>query len=145
MLAILTMSISPALDLCVRNLAGLDHQTLMLTLHHIRQNQDKLGVSLTQGCSAGSIRLTFALNPEAPHPPDALGATRTAGGKILPDIRIFTQSVSRMLPSSGPECRARALAKVAFHELSHYLRQDGGHGHGLDQPTFDAQTLLSLD
>ncbi|MBL8218834.1 MAG: hypothetical protein JNL62_06380 [Bryobacterales bacterium] len=145
MLAALTVSISPALDLCVRNEAGLDHQTLMLTLHHIRQNQDKLGTTLNLGCSEGSIRLTFALAPAAPHPADALGATRTAGGKILPDIRVFTQPVSRMLPSAGPECRARALAKVAAHELSHYLRQDGGHGHGLDQPTFDAQTLLTLD
>lgn len=144
-LAILTVSISPALDLCVRNEAGLDHQTLMLTLHQIRQNQGKVDATITTGCSASSIRLTFALSPEAPHPPDALGATRTSAGRILPDIRIFTQSVSRMLPTAGPECRARALAKVVIHELSHYLRQSGGHGHGLDQPAFDAQTLLSLD
>lgn len=144
-LVTLTVSISPALELCLRNEAGMDHQTLMLTLHHVRQQQEKLGVTLTPGCSEGSVRLTFALIPLAPHPPDALGATRTAPGRILPDIRIFTQSVTRMLPTAGPECRARALAKVVIHELSHFLRQSGSHGHGLDQPVFDAQTLLSLD
>ena len=145
LLAALTVSISPALDFCVKNEGGLDSQTLMLTLHYLRQHQDRLGTSLNPSCSASAVRITFGTVPESPHPPDALGATRTVGGRILSEIRIFARAVENQLPGASVETRARALAKVAAHELSHYLHQEAKHSHGLDRPVFDTQALIALE
>ncbi|MBL8174640.1 MAG: hypothetical protein JNK48_08220 [Bryobacterales bacterium] len=143
LLAAWTASMAPALDLCVRNEAGLDNGTLLLTMHHIRQNPGKAG-RLSFACSASAVRVTFAAHQEGPHPPDALGATRSAGGKILPDIIVFTRSVLQMLGEAGVDGQARALAKVVAHELSHYFRQQRGHDEGLDKPFLDAQELIAL-
>lgn len=144
LLVTLTASITPAAELCIRNEAGLDAQTLMLTMHHIRGHQELLGVDFVQGCSASSIRLTFRAVPQAPHPQDALGATRVTAGKVQPEILIFAKSILQMLQGASAECKARALAKVVAHELSHYLRQKKDHGEGLDRRQFDAEFLTSF-
>ncbi|MFN7933450.1 MAG: hypothetical protein U0R19_08995 [Bryobacteraceae bacterium] len=59
-------------------------------------------------------------------------------------MQIFTKSVIEMLPGAAVEVRARALAKVVAHELSHYLQQRAGHEEGLDRPEIDGQTLVAM-
>ncbi len=144
LLVALTASITPAVELCIRNEAGLDVQTLMLTTHYIRRHEELPGSNFTQGCSASSIRLTFGNLPQAPHPPDALGATRVTAGRVQAEILIFARSILQMLQGASAECKARALAKVVAHELSHYLRQKKEHGEGLDRAVFDSEFLISF-
>ncbi|MBS1829827.1 MAG: hypothetical protein JST93_31295 [Acidobacteria bacterium] len=144
MLAVVTAAVAPALDLCVQNEAGMDARKMMLTVHHLRQYRGELSTDIQVRCSAESVRVTFVGYPGEGHPSDALGATRIAKGRILPEVQIFTKPVQEMLPGARPEVEARALAKVVAHELMHYLQQRAGHLHGLDQPKFDSRTLLAM-
>lgn len=143
-LVIVTATLAPAVDLCVQNEARLDAQTVMLVVHHLRQYQEELGTGIQVRCSSASVRVTFAGYPGVGHPADALGATRTANGRILPEVQIFTKSVQELLPNATAELRARALAKVVAHELSHYLRQQAVHGASLDQAWFDTHALVAM-
>ncbi len=143
-LVVITAAGAPALDLCLQNEAGLDAQAMMLTVHHLRQYQEELRTAVNVRCSADSVRVTFASYPGAGHPADALGATRTTKGRILPEVQIFTKSVQQMLPGATVEVWARALSKVVAHELSHYLRQRAGHGNDLDQAEFDGRSLVAM-
>lgn len=143
-LALITTAVAPALDLCVQNEAGMDAQTVMLTVHHLRQYRGELRTEIQARCSADSVRVTFSGYPGVGHPSDALGATRILKGRILPEVQIFTKSVIEMLPGAALEAHARALAKVVAHELSHYLQQRRGHDDGLDRPEFDRQALVAM-
>lgn len=145
MLAALTASISPALDLCIKNEAGLDVQTLMLVGHNLRQHQQKLGVPLRLGCSESAVQIAIRSAPEAGHPADALGATRVSGGRILPVIYVFAGTVRSFINCSEVETHARAMALVLAHELSHFVRQETGHGEGLDKAAMDVRQLVALN
>lgn len=143
-LAVFTAAVAPALDLCVQNEAGIDARTMMLTVHHVRQYRSELRTEIQVRCSGDSVRVTFGGYPGIGHPADALGATRTSKGRIQPEIQIFAKSVHEMLPQATVEVRARALARVVAHELSHYLEQRAEHQNGLDQPSFDAKALVAM-
>ena len=143
-LALIATAVAPALDLCVQNEAGMDAQTVMLTVHHVRRYRGELRTEIVARCSADSVRVTFSGYPGVGHPSDALGATRILKGRILPEVQIFTKSVIEMLPGAALEAHARALAKVVAHELSHYLQQRRGHDDGLDRPEFDRQALVAM-
>jgi hypothetical protein len=75
-------------------------------------------------------------------PEDALGAARTRNGKVLPELRVFYDSVRERVGMESPRLVARALALVIAHEAFHYLRQDLGHAEdGVRAPAFTERDL----
>ena len=75
----------------------------------------------------------------------ALGLAFTAGGRILPVIELYVTNILYTLGRQvGSERFGRALAKVAFHELQHYVRQDRHHdSEDLFAPTLTGTQLLT--
>jgi hypothetical protein len=64
---------------------------------------------------------------------------------VLPLIELYTTNIVQMLDGrAGSERFGRALARVAFHELQHYARQEQGHAkEGLFSPALSASALLA--
>ena len=72
------------------------------------------------------IRLTvYEAGPD--DAPDALGAAARRGGRIAPELRVFVGPIARLVGTRLPYLLGVAMARVAAHELGHYLRQDAGH------------------
>jgi hypothetical protein len=98
-----------------------------------------------RSCSAFA-RILISIRTHAPRRyATALGLTWTAGGRVLPVIELYTTNVVKALEGhAGSERFGRALARVAFHELRHYQRQEKSHDHhGLFTRTMNASALLT--
>ena len=95
-----------------------------------------------------SRRCSFRLEirPESmPGRPDVLGRTPLAGGRILPRAEVFVPSIVNLLGGGlhSHEMLGRAIARVAAHEIGHYLSRSGNHQEsGLMQPQFTASQLV---
>ncbi len=61
--------------------------------------------------------------------PDALGAAVRRDGRIAPELRVFMGPIARLVGTRLPYLLGVAMARVAAHELGHYLRQDESHDH----------------
>jgi hypothetical protein len=75
----------------------------------------------------------------------ALGLARTANGRVLPAIELYTSNIVKALDTrAGADRFGRALARVAYHELQHYRLQKHDHdAHGLFARALNARTLLT--
>jgi hypothetical protein len=94
--------------------------------------------------SAAGIRISIRTHAPSRYA-DALGVTWTAHDRVLPLIELYTSNVLKTLGGhAGSERFGRALARVAFHELQHYTRQERGHDEdGLFSRTVSASDLLT--
>ena len=63
-------------------------------------------------------------------PSDVLGLAYRSNGRILPRLEIFLDPVKRVTRKRDWEGLGRALARVAGHELLHYLNQSASHDDG---------------
>jgi hypothetical protein len=71
------------------------------------------------------IHLELSATEESP---DVLGRVRKSDGRILPELQVFVPAVLHLLGESRSATLAgRALARVAAHELGHYLNQSADH------------------
>ena len=79
--------------------------------------------------------------------PEALGVARLENGKVAPDLAVFPEAIAARL--ANPESSTmlgRALARVASHEVIHYLDQSPGHhSTGLMREVFSSDELASDD
>ena len=48
-------------------------------------------------------------------------------GRIAPELRVFMGPIARLVGTRLPYLLGVAMARVAAHELGHYLRQDDSH------------------
>lgn len=94
----------------------------------------------------GEIRLEFRPGIFAANP-EALGVARLENGEVSPDLAVFPDVVAARLASlSSSAALGRALARVASHEIIHYLDQSPGHhSHGLMREVFSSDELASDD
>ena len=120
---------------CFKNPDALKRDTLISAEHTLRRVEKRLGAPIrTVYGECPQIRafmVGFVANPPAIHPPDVLGATRTAGDAILPDTRIFFRSAAAMLRNPSDQNQGIALGNIIAHELYHYLKQTRHHD-GMD-------------
>lgn len=115
-----------------------------------REFQSLIGVRgvqlVEQGCEPDSIRLSV-FRQAAGRESDALGAARVEGAAIAPQLEVYLDRVVALLPES--QCWnviGRALARVAAHEVAHYLNQGAEHDEaGLLQARFSAHELAGED
>jgi hypothetical protein len=59
----------------------------------------------------------------------ALGAAPRRHGQIGPDLRVFVAPIAQLVGTRLPYLLGLAMARVAAHELGHFLRQDEHHAH----------------
>ena len=100
------------------------------------------GADLVRGCQDGAVAIALHGN-SAGHPPDALGAMAVfADGAIHPPVLVFVDAVARHSAANSEEALGLALARVAGHELLHFLRQSREHSDsGLLQERLSAGDL----
>lgn len=79
--------------------------------------------------------------------PEALGLARLERGKVAPDLAVFPDAIAaRLANPSSCAMLGRALARVASHEVIHYLEQSPGHhANGLMREFFSSDELASDD
>lgn len=92
----------------------------------------------------GDIRL--AIRPGIfTEQPEALGLARLDNGKVAPDLAVFPDAIAaRLANPANSTMLGRALARVASHEVIHYLDQSPGHhATGLMREMFSSDELTS--
>jgi len=95
----------------------------------LRSAAGNRGMVLTFSCRAtDAIRITIAHEPFQEEP-SALGATRVAFGRLLPEVYVFRGAIRRTLSSALPVLEVRAMVLVALHELQHFADQRQDHDH----------------
>ena len=79
--------------------------------------------------------------------PEALGLARLDNGKVAPDLAVFPDAIAaRLANPASSSMLGRALARVASHEIIHYLDQSPGHhADGLMREVFSSDELTSED
>lgn len=79
-------------------------------------------------------------------PEDALGLAVRDGDQIRGALEIFLGPLLRATRAGCWETVGRAMARVASHELLHYLEQEIGHDeHGLFAPRLSRELLVEAD
>jgi hypothetical protein len=98
--------------------------------------------------ASGACDFRLTIRPDSlPGQPDVLGRTPVSGGHILPRAEVFAASIIRLLEGSRSHTLlGRAIARVAAHEIGHYLSQEGRHhASGLMRPELTVSQLVGAD
>jgi hypothetical protein len=132
------------LSLCYENRAKVDPDTLAEFRLEIETIFRLSGMQLQiSECSARKADLNLTIQTQSAAEPSALGAARTSGTRILPEIEVYTRSLSALLQVRLPALLGRAMARVAAHEAGHYLTQSSAHPGGLMSESFSAPRLMA--
>lgn len=134
------------LTICLEERANLDADTMKVFEEELLGIAQKSGFTLRlltepSECRDVRIRIQSRSSVEL----GALGATRVKDGRILPEIEIYSASVAKLIRSGLPSLVGRGMARVAAHELGHYLLQETTHSNGLMGECFSAAHLLVKD
>jgi len=150
-LAALALSLSNPLmdrdlDVCLDNQARLDEMTLRAfrtELAAILSASDRCAEVVP--CRERSVRIALRSKPPAEETA-ALGAARRKDGSILPELELFVDPIAHLVDTRLPGVLGRAMARVATHEIAHYLYQVGVHTDGgLMMERLGAGHLLAAD
>jgi hypothetical protein len=132
-------------SVCIDDRVGLNSFTRKAFETEVRQVFPADGIILTFGtCSSPAVSLIISVHPPARYA-RALGLAHRSGERVFPELRIYTKPVLRILGEQASAAQlGRALARVAAHELCHYLLQQIDHDeHGLMTASFGATQLGS--
>ena len=97
-----------------------------------------------RSCPADSPRLQLSISREPPDPlPGILGLARRRSDRIEPSLRVFYSPLVRYLGApNNASAIGRAVARVAAHEVAHFLDQQLHHcAKGLLRARFPAYEL----
>jgi hypothetical protein len=135
------------LQVCFLNTASLDPDTLNQFEKELSGIASSSGVSLSiRQCMPGpaaDIRITIQSQSDVE--PSALGAAKVLGGRVLPEIEIYTGPIKTLLTARLPVLVGRAMARVAAHELGHFLSQSVDHSDGVMSEAYSAPRLMAAD
>jgi hypothetical protein len=137
---------SQDLTVCLENQANLDADTIKVFGEELESIARLSGTSLRllkHPSVCGDIRLS--IQSLAREEISALGAARVKDGRILPEIEIYATSVSTLIRSTLPALVGRGMARVAAHEIGHYLLQTTDPSKGLMTEYYAAAQLLVKD
>ena len=94
-------------------------------------------------CADSAVALSIR-DSRSDVPADVLGLAHRRNDGIAPRIELFLQPIMRYSGATGWETAGRALARVAAHELLHYLQQSSGHAEeGLLRAKLSRDDLVS--
>jgi hypothetical protein len=134
-------------QVCFDDRAGLNTPALGSFYQEFQLLVGTRGIELTEsGCEPDAIRLSLYKRAED-HDADVLGAARVEGKRIAPRLEVYVDPVMAMMPESHCwNVVGRALARVAAHEVAHYIDQDQRHSEmGLLRAQFSGAQLASDD
>ncbi len=116
------------LSICKGKPRAIDPVTETEFQRELTRIASRSGIEATfRPCSERSaVRLHITENGSAEEP-SALGAAVRKGGRIEPDITIFAGPIAHLVGTRLPYLHGVAMARIAAHELGHYLRQDSSH------------------
>ena len=134
------------LRLCLENTARIDETTYRATRSELAAILAVSGVAASfADCGPGVVSIALQREPSAEEPA-ALGRTLRRGGRLLPQIDIFVGPVSQLLGTNLPGLLGRALARVATHELGHWISQGARHtDRGVMMERLSAAHLMARD
>lgn len=142
-LAIHSPLIGENLSVCTENPARVDRTTVQVFRNELKAilAVSDHGIEF-ESCREGAIRITLRDNPPAGE--TALGAARRQGARVLPDLEIYVGGIARLVETRLPGMLGRAMARVATHEISHYLYQTQDHeGEGFMRERLGAAHLIA--
>lgn len=116
------------LTICIEHQTTLDEDTVKVFEKELSEIARASGLPLRlvrqmSECEQIRIRIQSIATTEI----SALGATRVTNGRIQPEIEIYATTISKLLRSTLPVLVGRAMARVAAHEIGHYIEQSGTH------------------
>ena len=132
---------------CLQDEVGLNGPAKASFFSEFRSLAGPRGVNLSDsGCQPDAIRISL-LRESGDKPEDVLGAAKIEGSGISGRLEVYFEPVVETIPAANCwTVIGRALARVAVHEVSHYLEQSQGHAQfGLMQPRFTGAQLASAD
>jgi len=136
-----------SLRLCLEDRAGVSVAARAEFLVELIRLLPEAKLSSDEDCAddESAVRIALAKNL-AGHPADVLGAIRIQpDGRVAPPALVFVDAVAAYSKAPGERALGRALARVAGHELMHYLQQAADHAeHGLMQDRLSAQDLTRV-
>lgn len=117
-----------SLRLCLQNDADVSVPARAELLRELIRLFPGVGLADSKRCAEDEDAVQIALTQAAAeHPADALGAMKVRQGRIAPPALVFVDQVAHHSRASGERALGRALARVAGHELLHFLRQTQQH------------------
>ncbi len=134
------------LPLCLKNAAQLDGDTVQAFQTELSRILTSSGWSgVWSPCSSGVLAITLRRDPPESEP-SALGGIRTSDGRLLPEIELFVSPTAQIVGTRLPAVLGRALARVATHELGHWLNQGPAHtSRGYMMERLSAAHLMAPD
>jgi hypothetical protein len=134
-------------QVCLNDQAGLNAPAEGAFYREFQSLLGGRGVQLVeQGCEPDSIQLSVYRQASG-RKHDALGAARVEGTAITPQLEVYLDNVVALLSDS--QCWTvvgRAIARVAAHEVAHYLDQSAEHDEsGLLRARFSGSDLAADD
>jgi hypothetical protein len=134
-------------EVCLDDRAGLNAPAMGSFYQEFQQLAGAHGVKIEGGaCEPGKIRILLTKG-ESNHPSDVLGAAPVVTARVEPRFEIYVDRVVALLPET--QCWnavGRALARVAAHEVAHFIDQDLTHSRsGLLQAHFSGAQLAGED
>ena len=135
-----------ALGLCLENAARVDNDTLKVFRAELgRVFSESNRQADFEDCGPDAIRIDFQIESPADEP-SALGGIRQRDGVLFPEIALFVSPTAEIIGSRLPALLGRALARVATHELGHWLSQSSAHAsRGVMMERLSAAHLLAVD
>ena len=140
----------PQWRVCFYNFADVNQPTLASMYVEFSGLLHHRSVSFERGpCAAASDRVIHVLLRKSGPATErsALGRAALERGRIMPVLEVFVEPVLGLMGHMRSSRRiGRALARVAAHEVRHYIRQDPGHFHyGLMREGFFGYELFGDD
>jgi hypothetical protein len=135
------------LHVCFLNTANLDPETVRQFEKELSDIASSSGVSLSiRQCMPGpaaDVRIT--IQSQSGVEPSALGAAKVLGGRVLPELEVYTAPIGALLAARLPVLMGRAMARVAAHELGHFLTQSSEHSDGVMSEFYSGPRLMAAD
>jgi hypothetical protein len=134
-------------QVCLDDQAGLNTPALGSFYKEFQTLAGPRGVELAEsGCEPNAIRLSLYPTAQV-QATDVLGAARVEQSRIAPRLEIYLDRVVALMPETRCwNVVGRALARVAAHEVAHFISQDQRHTEaGLLRAQFSGTQLASED
>ena len=129
-------------NVCVEDRIGLDRATYSAFAREFVALLGRSEIVLSCDSSATPLALRF-YGPE--RYPTALGLAYRSSNQVLPRLEVYLNPVLRLINVRAPEIVGRALARVAAHEVGHYVYQKVEHDcEGLMRQSFTGKMLAEL-
>src|SRR5262245_2754749 len=147
--AISRATAAQTVPVCLVNQNALSRSTIQYLEAGLRAHEAEIAAVFRFTCESNvkdTVTIRLRRVPDTRQDPDALGASVVQNGEVLGQLEVFCESVRRMVRSRmplSPALEGWALAKVAAHELYHYLHNVHDHERGsLNQKFMTSEGLI---